>query len=189
MTNSQGPIFVAASTGTVGRRLVEQLTARGEPVRAATRSPDSYNGPDDAEPVLFDYLRPQTWAGAVGSAERAFLTPLPDTDAYGQLIPFLNALASSDIEHVVFMTTMGVGEAPDEMPLRSAELALVDSPLKATILRPNWFTQNFTTYWREMIEGGRRTATTCGQCCNKLRGRGGHCCCGQDGLHRRRPHG
>jgi uncharacterized protein YbjT (DUF2867 family) len=47
---------------------------------------------------------------------------------------------------------MGVEQAPDETPLRRAELTLMDRALDATILRPNWFMQNFTTFWREMIE-------------------------------------
>lgn len=152
MPYSQNPIFVGAATGTVGRRLVPRLTEHGETVRAATRSPEAYDGPDEADPVLFDYLEPKTWPDALGSADRAFLTPLPDTAAYGQLNSFLDALATTGIEHVVFMTAMGMDQAPDEMPLRSAELALIDSSLDATILRPNWFAQNFTTYWRGMIE-------------------------------------
>lgn len=152
MTNTQSPIFIVGATGTVGRRLVRRLTDRGTPVRAATRTPSTYEGPESAGAVRFDYLDPETWSAALGDADRAFVLAPSDTDAYSQIVPFLDAAADAAIEHVVLMTAMGVDQAPDETPLRRAELTLMDRALDATILRPNWFMQNFTTFWRGMIE-------------------------------------
>lgn len=47
-----GSILVLGATGTVGRSLVADLTERGEPVRAASRSGGPLSG---AEGVRFDY--------------------------------------------------------------------------------------------------------------------------------------
>jgi uncharacterized protein YbjT (DUF2867 family) len=152
MTSTQSSIFVVGATGTVGRRLVRRLTDRGTPVRAATRTPSTFEGPEGADAVRFDYLDPETWSAALGNADRAFVLAPSDTEAYNQLVPFLDAAADADVEHVVLMTAMGVDQAPDEMPLRRAELTLMNQALGGTILRPNWFMQNFTTFWRGMIE-------------------------------------
>lgn len=42
---------------------------------------------------------------------------------------------------------MGVEHAPPEAPFRKLELELENSGLKYNIIRPNWFMQNFQTYW------------------------------------------
>ena len=42
---------------------------------------------------------------------------------------------------------MGVEYAPPEAPFRKLELALEASGLSYNIIRPNWFMQNFQTYW------------------------------------------
>ena len=149
----KAPTFVVGATGTVGRRLTRQLADEGRPVRAATRHPDRYDGPAAAEPVRFDMTDPSTHASALEGAESVFLMAPSDTDAYGQLVPFIDAAAAAaGVERVALMTAMGVDQAPDEMPLRAAELHLRKSDLAGTILRPNWFDQNFLTYWRGMIE-------------------------------------
>jgi uncharacterized protein YbjT (DUF2867 family) len=96
--------------------------------------------------VSFDYLESETWPEALGPADRAFMMAPPDTAAYGQLVRILDAAADAHVEHVVLITAMGVDQVPDEMPLRSGELYLIDNYLDATILRPNWFMQNFTTF-------------------------------------------
>jgi len=49
------------------------------------------------------------------------------------------------------MTAMGVEFAPPEAPFRKLELALIDSGLHYAILRPNWFMQNFNSFWIEGI--------------------------------------
>ena len=152
MTDSQSAIFVVGAQGTVGHRLVTRPTDRGQGVRAGTRTPDDYDGPSGAEAVRFDYLDADTWAPALQDADRAFVLAPPDTAAYAQLPSFLEMAPDAGVERTVLMTAMGVDQAPDEMPLRRAELTLMDGPLDTTILRPNWFMQNFLTFWRGMIE-------------------------------------
>jgi len=152
MPTTANAVLVVGATGTVGRRLVRRLVNRGSSVRAATRSPASYDGPARAEGVRFDYLEPETWTKALRGARRAFVLVPPDMAAYDQLVPFLDTAVDAELDHIVLMTAMGVDEAPDDMPLRRAERDLLEGPASTTILRPNWFMQNFTTVWRDMIE-------------------------------------
>lgn len=152
MTTS-APLLVLGATGTVGSRLVEHLAQRGETVRAATRDPDRYDAAaSPVEPVRFDYTAPDTYAPALRGARAVFMMAPSDTAVYERLVPFLDTASEAGAEHVVFMTAMGVDQAPPDVPLRQAELHLQDSRPAHTILRPNWFMQNFLTYWRGMIE-------------------------------------
>lgn len=149
-TNASADILVLGATGTVGRALVQQLSAHEHAVRAATRHPDTYDGP--GAPVRFEYTDPDTYAAALAGVTRVFMLAPPDMEAYGYLVPFLDAAAAADVERLVLMTAMGVEHAPPEVPLRGAELHLQNLEVDATIVRPNWFMQNFLTYWRGMIE-------------------------------------
>ena len=151
----KAPTFVVGATGTVGRRLTRQLADECRPVRAATRHPDRYDCPAAAEPVRFDMTDPSTHASALEGAESVFLMAPSDTDAYGQLVPFIDAAAAAGVERVALMTAMGVDQAPDEMPLRAAELHLRKSDLAATILRPVYFMENWSQFTGDAIREGQ----------------------------------
>ena len=56
-----GKILVIGSTGTIGTPLVRALVARGESVKAASRSGRASDG---AEGVRFDYTDASTYADA-----------------------------------------------------------------------------------------------------------------------------
>jgi uncharacterized protein YbjT (DUF2867 family) len=152
MSNAQEKetVFVVGAMGNVGSRVAAHLTDVGRAVRAATRWPEAYDGP--AEPVRFDFTDPGTHAPAVEGAGSAFVMTPADVEAYPQLIPFMQTAADAGVRRIVLMTAMGVDQAPDDVPLRAAELHLEQGDQEHTLLRPNWFMQNFLTYWRGMIE-------------------------------------
>ena len=52
-------ILVVGSSGNVGRALVEELTRRGEQVRAGTRNPSQMKSSPGIEPVRFEYAEPE----------------------------------------------------------------------------------------------------------------------------------
>jgi uncharacterized protein YbjT (DUF2867 family) len=54
---------------------------------------------------------------------------------------------------IVFQTAMGV-DASDDIPLRRVELLIEQSGAPYVFLRPNWFLDNFHTYWLRMIKQG-----------------------------------
>ncbi len=55
---------------------------------------------------------------------------------------------------VVLQTAFGV-DADDNIPYRQVELALIRSGTPHVILRPNWFADNFHTFWKPGIDHGR----------------------------------
>lgn len=133
-------VYVYGSTGKVGTPLVSSLSSAGHTVRAATRSPRPTDGAvhyvDATDPAHLD-----------GTDAAFFLSPPGITDQYGWLKPYIDRAASSSVGRVVLMTAMGVEHAPDEVPMRKLELELLNSGLDATIIRPNWFMDNFHTNW------------------------------------------
>lgn len=151
-------ILVIGATGNVGRPLVELLAGRGRPVRAATRHPETYDAAPGVEAVAFDYARPETWTAALDGVGRLFLLAQgaghePDH----AMIPFLDQAQAAGVGYVVLMTAMGMDTpAMAERGLRKVEVHLIASGVAYTILRPNWFFQNFTGFMGDMIrqQGG-----------------------------------
>ena len=143
-------ILVIGSTGNVGRALTEELARSGERVRAATRNPSQLEAQAGVEPVRFDYSDSGTFAPALESSDRVFLIGPPVPTPHEVMIPFLEA-ATRDNRKVVLMSAMGT-EFDEIGSLRQVELALEDSGVPFVILRPNWFMDNFHTYWLAPIQ-------------------------------------
>lgn len=145
-----GTILVLGAGGNVGRPLVQALLARGEKVRAATRSGASVEG---AEGVAFDYANPATLAAALDGVDRAYLMlPAGHVQALALLMPVVELLAARRIK-IVFQSAIGV-DADDSIPYRQVELAIERSGTPFVILRPNWFADNFHTYWKAGVDHG-----------------------------------
>jgi uncharacterized protein YbjT (DUF2867 family) len=133
-------VWIEGATGKAGRRVVEALTAAAVPVRAASRHPGDAD--DSVTPVRFDWYEEKTWAPAVGNAEAVFLKGLDsDANAAAIIARFLAAIPA--VRSVVLMSAVGVDRTPDDAPRRAVELAVQNSGKPWTILRPNWFLQNF----------------------------------------------
>lgn len=144
-------ILVLGATGTVGKHVVEGLLAKGETVRAASRSGKPVAG---AEGVVFDYARPETFGPAFEGVDRAHvLLASGYVDAKGMLLPVIEAAASRKVK-VVFQSVIGV-DADDSIPYRQVEIALEKSGTPYVILRPNWFADNFHTFWKPGIDHGQ----------------------------------
>lgn len=153
-------ILVTGANGTVGRPLVQSLLARGERVKAASRGgawPADLAADSPAaqrlEPVAFDHLNPATWGPALEGVNRVFLMlPTGHVHAQAVLLPLVQALTERRIK-VVFMSALGV-DADDSIPYRQVELAIERSGAPFVILRPNWFADNFHTFWRAGVAQG-----------------------------------
>ncbi|MCB1140049.1 MAG: NmrA family NAD(P)-binding protein [Leptospiraceae bacterium] len=132
--------YVFGATGTVGSPLVQSLLDNGHEVLAATRKP----GESKTGLKYVDAGDPK----AMAEADSVFLlSPGGLPDQYSVLKPYLDQARQQKPQKTVLMTAFGVEHAPPEAPMRKLELELLDSGLNATILRPNWFMQNFNTYW------------------------------------------
>lgn len=145
-----GQILVFAANGNVGHPLVAALLARGEQVKAASRSGKAVGG---AQGVAVDMDNPSTLASAFEGVDRVFLlAPTGSLDITGRLLPVIEAAVARKVK-VVLMTALGV-DADEAIPYRQVELALERSGTPFVIVRPNWFADNFHTFWKPGIDHG-----------------------------------
>jgi uncharacterized protein YbjT (DUF2867 family) len=139
--NSQ-KILVVGASGTIGSELVRVLKADGHSVWTTTSK--AATKPDQ---VHLNLLTGEGLDAAFAGVTRAFfLSPGGYADQYAILAPLIAKAKSASLKKVVLMTAMGV-EMNAEAPLRRAELALEASGVPFNIIRPNWFMQNFNTFW------------------------------------------
>jgi len=130
-------ILVTAATAPVGRSIVEQLVAAGEPVRALTRDPDGAGLPDGAEVVAGDLADPATLPAAMAGVSAIFLLAVVP----GFAPAFLAAAKEAGVRRIVFQSSGavvdGVDEQPDDVAAFHAEIedAIVASGLEWTFLR------------------------------------------------------
>lgn len=139
-------ILVFGASGVVGSELVKLLKASGHPVRVTTSKPSE--GPSSVQVNL------QTGEGikaAFEGVDKVFiLSPAGYADQYKMLSPLIQEAKRRGLKKVVLMTAMGAN-AVETSPFRRAEIELEKSGLKYNILRPNWFMQNFNSFWIQGI--------------------------------------
>ncbi|WP_329177238.1 NAD(P)H-binding protein [Streptomyces sp. NBC_01477] len=134
-------VLVIGATGKTGRPVVDALVARGAKVRAGSRTPGSATSPG-VEPVRFDWAERGTWRPALEGAEGLYVV-----GPVGQPEPELlmhQLLADADaIRRVVLLSVLGADRLPPLVPMASWEHDVRMSGREWTVLRPNWFQQNF----------------------------------------------
>ncbi|GIJ77638.1 Uncharacterized conserved protein YbjT, contains NAD(P)-binding and DUF2867 domains [Micromonospora phaseoli] len=140
MTN-QDLILVLGATGTTGRRVVSRLREAGRPVRPASRS----------GPARFDWADRRTWRPAVTDATAIYLMAphgLPvDSD-------FVRLAAQLGVRRIVLLSSRAI-EAMGDDRLMAAEEAVRACGVDWSILRADWFDQNFDEgVFREAVLAG-----------------------------------
>lgn len=78
------------------------------------------------------------------------LSPPGYSDQYALLSPLVQESKRQGLKKVVLMTALGAN-ANEQSPFRRVEVELEKSGLAYNIIRPNWFFQNFHTYWVQSI--------------------------------------
>ncbi len=149
-------VLVAGATGNVGRATVAALARRGATVRAATRKPEAYAPPASAVSAAYlNFDDPDSFAPALEGCERLFLMAAPmDGRAAPKLRGLLDRAKAAGLERAVFLSAMGVEHAPASA-LGQVEAGLKGSGMDWTILRPNWFMDNFHPGWMgAMVKAG-----------------------------------
>ncbi|MBY8085192.1 SDR family oxidoreductase [Vibrio fluvialis] len=143
-------VLVLGASGHVGQPLVAELLAKGEQVKAASRSGKAFGA---AKGVVFDFADPTTFDAAFDGVDRAYvMLPGGYVESKALLEPVIQAAAERNVK-VVFQSVLGV-DADDSIPYRQVEIALENSGVPYVILRPNWFADNFHTYWKAGIDQG-----------------------------------
>jgi uncharacterized protein YbjT (DUF2867 family) len=138
-------IVVTGASGQVGGAVVRALAAGGLQVRAATREPGNYRGEKNVTPVRLNYHEPRTIAPAFTGADGLFLIALPlDYHALELLAPVIDQASRTGIGQIVLHSALSV-EMNEEAPLRKVERYLMASGVPYTILRSNFFMDNFAT--------------------------------------------
>ena len=140
--------LVVGANGTVGSNLVRLLAAKGEAVLRATSKPAQ-----KADEVHLNLVTGEGRAPAFAGVARAFLLSPPGfTNQDALMIPLIDAAKAAGVAKIVLMTAMGAN-ADENSPMRKAELHLEKSGVAYNIVRPNWFMQNFNSYWIGSILG------------------------------------
>ncbi|MEY3251132.1 MAG: azoreductase [Pseudomonadota bacterium] len=105
------------------------------PRRATSRAPTA---PDQAQ---LDLVTHQGLKHAFEGVDRAFLLAPPGHVNQHELLgPLIEQARAQGLDKLVLMSAMGA-------PLRRAGLQLEASGVPFNVIRPNWFMQNFHTFW------------------------------------------
>ncbi|GAA2024413.1 NAD(P)H-binding protein [Catenulispora yoronensis] len=139
--------LILAGTGKTGRRVASRLAAAGLPVRTAARS-----GGD----VPFDLDDPGTWPAALDGVAAAYLVE-PSLEAGAEHPPriarLVDAAVAAGVGRLVLLSAPGADQ--EGHVLHTTDLAVRESGLEWTVLRPNWFSQNFSEdFWQPAVRGG-----------------------------------
>jgi uncharacterized protein YbjT (DUF2867 family) len=124
-------ILVIGGTGKTGRKVAQKLNSLGHFVRIGSRN---------ANPP-FDWEKPETWNETMTGIEKVYITFQPDLAVPGaqNAIKGLTELATKNgIQKLVILS--GRGEKEAEM----CEQIVIDSQIDYTVVRSDWFNQNFS---------------------------------------------
>ena len=152
MNNS---ILIIGATGNLGSEISRRLADKGHKIRVGVRKPEQYQAPSgQVEAVRFDFDDPTTYCPALDGIKKLFLIALPlDPEAPVILTPIIQAAKQAGIEQIVFTSAFGVDQN-EEAPLRKVERQLEASGVAHTVLRPNFFMDNFSNgFIAPMIQG------------------------------------
>ena len=131
-------ILVIGGTGKTGKRIVHLLNKAGHNVRIGSR-----NGSP-----AFDWHKPEEWPAAVEDMNAIYITYQPDLAVPGALeaIERLVKVAKrADVKRLVLLSGKG------ELEAQLCEQVVIHSGLEHTIVRANWFNQNFSENF--LVEG------------------------------------
>jgi uncharacterized protein YbjT (DUF2867 family) len=151
-------ILVTGATGSIGRPLIEVLSAAGADIRAVTRKGQAAGLPAHVEVVAGDPSRPDTIARELRGVTALFLHPRAVGDAAFELL----ALAREQgVQRVVALSAMNIDDALGQQPSRyrgdrnkEAEDAAVASGLEWVSLRASSFASNTLNAWGAQIRAG-----------------------------------
>ena len=139
--------LVIGAHGQIGSTLASLLAAQGQTVRRATS-----RAPAQPGDVQLNLATGEGLAAALAGVDQLFLMSPPGFANQHELLnPAIDAAKATGVRKVLMLSAMGAN-ADDSIPLRRAELHLERSGLAWNVIRPNWFMQNFHTFWLHGIQ-------------------------------------
>ena len=144
--------LIVGASGSVGSLVAQKLAAQGVSVRAlSSKSERAGIVEGNIRWVHANLKSGEGVAEAFTGVDRAFIFAPPGYVPQDEILsPLIQAAVRNNLEKVVLLTALGAN-AVDTAPLRVAELELKASGLTYNIVRPNWFMQNFNTFWIQGI--------------------------------------
>ncbi len=131
-------ILVIGGTGKTGKRIVNLLNQLGHNVRVGSRGGNP----------AFDWHNPEGWPAAVEGMDAIYITYQPDLAVPGALEAIEGLVKVSKNGHVKKLVLLsGKGEKEAQL----CEQVVIHSGLNHTIVRANWFNQNFSENF--LVEG------------------------------------
>ena len=146
-----GKILVTGATGNVGAEVVNALKlANQKTISAVVMHEDLKKFPTN-KAVVFDFADSNTWEPALKDVDRVFLMRPPAiSDVKTYLFPFIDLALKKGIKNIVFLSLQGVSFNP-LTPHFKVEKYLMRKKAPYTFLRPNFFMQNLSTFYKDDI--------------------------------------
>ena len=154
-------ILVTGATGTVGSEVVKQLlSAKGQKediiVKAAARSANDDTFRDfGVQVVQLDYNKPDTLSSALRGIDKLFLLTPFQSDMVDLTSNLVNEAKNVGVRYIVKQSVLGADAEPgitSSRLHRQAEKVIEESGIPFTFLRPNFFMQNFVTFYSHFIK-------------------------------------
>jgi uncharacterized protein YbjT (DUF2867 family) len=157
-------VLVMGLRGKTGRHVARSLVRRGGvAVRGAGRNVAQSNIPGVIA-SRFDWEDPASWPGTLAGVEAVYLVKPKTADPAGAVQSFLHLAKST--ERVVLLSEIDAGNREETTEERKVERVIESLPIAWTILRPNWFMQNFAEpsfYLEAVRDDGELKVPTGGQ--------------------------
>jgi len=138
-------VLVTGARGNLGGAVVRAMAAAGVSVIAGGTTPENMQMPEGVETVKINYEQLDTVKAALKDVEGLFLVAPPlDWEAPAKVKPVIDQAKAAGVGHIIFNSALGVDQN-EAAPLRVIEKEVMASGLRYTILRPNFFMENFTS--------------------------------------------
>jgi len=124
-------MLILGGKGKTGRKVADRLQKLGYSIRIGSRS----------ETPAFDWEKPETWEAALAGMDRVYLTFQPDlaVPSAPKAIETVSTWAAKrGIQKIVILSVRGEKEA------QHCEQIVMDSGVDWTVVRADWFNQNFS---------------------------------------------
>ncbi|MEY9935032.1 uncharacterized protein YbjT (DUF2867 family) [Catenulispora sp. GP43] len=139
--------LILGGTGKTGRRIASRLTAAGHQVRTASRT-----GGD----VRLDLDDPATHTPALAGITAAYLIEPGSVSGDNnppRMAALVDAAVAAGVRRLVLLSAPGADS--EHHPLHATEQAVRGSGLEWTVVRPGWFSQNFSEdFWLPAVRSG-----------------------------------
>lgn len=144
--------LVTGASGHVGRHVVAGLHAAGAQVRATSRTPRETRVPSKVEVVQGDLTDPASLDEALRGVERMYLFPVPQTAP-----EVVERAVRAGVRRIVVLSSNSAEDATNHSGAyhRAVEVAVEQSGLEWTFVRPDEFANNVLWKWGHSIRTER----------------------------------